>query len=296
MRIARITLVLASICALVLLAGCAREPEVVQLEPKIEPPLIAEAGVLRVGVDLEHPPFAGVDEGVEAGIDIDVASAVAAGLGLELQTVQVTPTEAASALEAGRVDMVMSVPLDDMAAGGLSIAGVYITDGPAFFVRATDAEGAANGQQEPATSETPAAGTTTPTVTADLLTPFDFAGKRIGAQQDSAAYWALYYDLGEGGVTAFPTIREAIEALSAGEIDVVAGGAAVTAYIVRDFEDVVFAGQYGQPTALGVAVAPDAEGLGTEVRGVLDDLASGGAIETIRTTWAGTFPRLALPR
>jgi len=295
MRIARIALVLVLMCTLALLAGCAREPEVAQLEPKIEPPLIAEAGVLRVGVDLEHPPFAGVDDGVEAGIDIDVASAVAASLGLELQTVQVTPAEAASALEAGRVDMVMSVPLDDMAAGGLSIAGVYITDGSAFFVRAADAKEPASEQPEPAASETPTA-ETTPTVTAEMLTPFDFPGKRIGAQQGSAAYWALYYDLGEAGVTAFPTTREAIEALAADEIDVVAGGAAVTAYIVRDFEDVVFAGQYGAPTALGVAVAPDAEGLGTEVRGVLEDLASGGAIEAIRTTWAGTFPRLALPR
>ncbi|MCL4554365.1 MAG: transporter substrate-binding domain-containing protein [Actinobacteria bacterium] len=296
MRYTRATLVLASICTLALLVGCAPEPEVTQLEPKIEPPLIAEAGVLRVGVDLEHPPFAGVDEGTEAGIDIDVASAVAASLGLELQTVQVTPADAASALEAGRVDVVMSVPLDELATGGFSMAGVYMTDGPAFFVRATDAEELSSGQQDPATLETPAAGTTTPTVTADMLTPFDFSGKRIGAQQESAAYWALYHDLGEGAFTVFPTIREAIEALSAGEIDVVAGGAAVTAYVVRDFDDVVFAGQYGAPTALGVAVAPDAEELGNELRSVLEDLAAGGAIEAIRTTWAGTFPRLAIPR
>lgn len=287
-------IVLLSALALVT-AGCAPQAEKPTLEPKIAPPLIGEAGVLRVGVDLEYPPFAGRDGDVEAGLDIDVASATASKLGLELHTVQVTPAEAATALAEGEVDIVMSVPLTDEVVGGVNIAGVYMMDGPAFFMRAEDVtkEGAPDAQEG---QEAILAAETTPSAdVARMVSPYAFNNKKIGVQQGSPSYWALYYDLGEGAVTAYPTIREALRALSAAEVDVVAGSAVVSAYVARDFEGVVFAGQYGAATALGIAVSPENTDLAAEIRGVLDELTQGGVIETIRSTWAGTLPRLVLP-
>jgi len=284
---------------LALAAGCARQAEEPAIEPKIAPPLIGEAGVLRVGVDLGYPPFAGRDRDVEAGLDIDVASAVASKLGLKLRTVQVAPAEAATALAEGEVDIVMSVPLIDEVAGGVNIAGVYMMDGPAFFMRAEDVteDAAEEGTLEAQAGQeaTPAAETTPSADIARMLSPYAFSNRKIGAQQGSPSYWALYYDLGEGAVTAYPTIREALQALSAAEVDVVAGSAVVSAYVARDFAGVVFAGQYGAATPLGIAVSPENTDLAAEVRGVLDELAKGGVIETIRTTWAGTLPRLVIP-
>jgi len=280
---------------LMLVAGCARPAERPAIEPKIAPPLIGEAGVLRVGVDLEYPPFAGRDADVEAGIDIDVASAIASKLGLELRTVQVTPAEAATALADGEVDIAMSVPLTDEVVGEVNVAGVYMMDGSAFFVRIEDMveEGISGAQESQVATPT---GETTPSAdVARIVSPYTFNNKKIGAQQGSPSYWALYYDLGEGAVTTYPTIREAFQALSAGEIDVVAGNAVVSAYVARDFEGVVFAGQYGAATALGIAVSPENTDLVAEIRGVLDELTQGGVIETIRSTWAGTLPRLVLP-
>lgn len=280
---------------LALVVGCARQAEEPTIEPKIAPPLIGEAGVLRVGVDLEYPPFAGRDADVEAGIDIEVASAIASKLGLELRTVQVTPAEAAVALADGKVDAVMSVPLTEEVAGEVNIAGVYMMDGPAFFVRSEDALDQEISDAEESQAATPSAETTPSADVAQIVSPHAFSNKRIGAQQGSPSYWALYYDLGEGAVTPYPTIREALQALSAGELDVVAGSAVVSAYVARDFEGVVFAGQYGSPKALGVAVSPENTDLAAEIRGVLDELTQGGVIEMIRSTWAGTLPRLVLP-
>ncbi len=281
--------------ALAFTAACSKPAEKPALDPKVSPPLIAEAGVLRVGVDLDYPPFAGRDKDVEAGIDIDVASALAAQLGLDLKTVQVAPGEAGTALAAGRVDIVMSVPLDTQAVMGARIAGTYLNDGPAFFVRSAEETGSAPAGTGEADQDETAAESTESADIAEQVSLSSFARKRIGAQEGSPAFWALEYDLGEGVVVPFKTLRAAFEALVAGEIDVVAGHAAISAYLARDFSGVTFAGQYGPATALGVAVGPDNDGLSEAVRDALDTLASGGALASIRSTWIGDLPTLVLP-
>lgn len=263
----RTAIFLAVVVALALASGCTQTPEEEPApEALVAPPVIGEAGVLRVGVDLEYPPFAGVDKDREAGIDIDVAGALASRLNLSLETTQVAPSDVATALADGTVDIVMSVPLTEEALTGAAIAGTYIVDGPAFFSRSSDST----------------EGVTLTTV-----------GRRsIGAQEGSTAYWVLAYELGEEAVTTFPTLRAAFDALEAEEVEIVAGDALVGAYILRDFEGIDFAGQLQQATPLGVAVSPDATELEEIVREKLDELAADGAFETIRATWVGELPEL----
>ncbi|MDZ4179962.1 MAG: transporter substrate-binding domain-containing protein [Coriobacteriia bacterium] len=275
--------------ALAFSSACSKPAEQPAAEPKIAPPLIAEAGVLRAGVDLTYPPFAGTDKDIEAGIDIDIAEAIAAQLGLTLEMVQVKPGEATSALDAGTVDIVLSVPLDPEAVMGARIAGTYLADGPAFFTQSAEETAAADA----GTGEAPAS--TEATDTAKMLTPSAFAGQRIAAQRGSPAFWMLEYDLGEGVAVPFETLRAAFEALAADEVDVVVGQASVGTYIARDFDGASLAGQYGPGTALGVAVKLGNDELGDVVRDTLDGLASGGALKAIRATWLGDQPLVALP-
>jgi polar amino acid transport system substrate-binding protein len=92
--------VLALLVAATLALGavaCSKRSVEPELKPKIFPPTIAEAGVLRAGVDLDYPPSAGVDKGTEAGIDVDVAAAIAERLGLRLRLVDVGETGVAAA-------------------------------------------------------------------------------------------------------------------------------------------------------------------------------------------------------
>ena len=252
-------------------SACSPESDGPALEPQVGPPIIGEAGVLRVGVDLDYPPFAGTDKGVEAGIDIDVAGAVAERLGLELEIVDVGPTGAASALTSGTVDIALAAtPITDTVLANMSSAGSYLIDGPAIY-------------------SVVASGSVVPTMSAETL-----AGKRVAVQKESAAYWTLESDFGEGYATAFPTVREALDALVAGQADVVIGDAAVIAYIARDYDNVKFAGQFGSAQPLGIMVKKDATELETKVRAVLDALASDGVLATIRNKWLGELPELTV--
>lgn len=83
----RITLLLVLLMIIGLLAGCSKkeaEPEA----PKDQLDSIREAGKLVVGIEGTYPPFNFVDDnGNYAGYDVDVATAVAEHLGVEVEFV-----------------------------------------------------------------------------------------------------------------------------------------------------------------------------------------------------------------
>jgi polar amino acid transport system substrate-binding protein len=246
------------------IAGCGGGEEPSVLEPKITPPLIASEGVLRAGVDLSYPPFAGKDNGQQVGIDIDVAAALAERLGLTLEIIDVKTTDIPAALKGKQIDVALAaMPITDAVLAGVTPAGSYITDGSAFFSAV-------------------ASGTDVPEVSAANV-----GGMKVGCQKESATFWKLESDYGVGFAESFDSLRDAFDALEAGDIDVVAADAVVGAYISRDYAEVRFTGNYGSPTALGVTVAPDSADLEAAVREALDGLSSDGILETIRTKWVG---------
>lgn len=265
----RVLVVVLAIALCTGMVACKKKPEQPALQPKVKPPVIASAGVLKAGVDLTYPPFGGTDKGADAGIDVDVAAAVAERLGLKLELVEVKPSDITTALADGKVDIMLgATPITDAVLANVSSAGTYLVDGPAIF--------------SVVTSESV---TTT-------LTAGDLPGKRVGAQNESPSFWALEYEFGDGFTKGFPTLREAMDALEKGELDVVVGDAAVGAYIARDFKNVAFAGQFGDAQPLGIAVKKDATKLEAEVRTILDDLAADGTLDTIRSKWLGALPQL----
>lgn len=256
---------------LFVLAGCGGASQEPTVEPKVSPPAIGVKGTLRAGIDLDYPPFGGVDAGKRAGIDVDTAAALADALGLKLEIVDVTPADAAKALGAGDVDVVFSVPLDSEVLSGATIAGTYITDGPAFFASA---------------EQTGSAETT--------FTISTIAKKRVVAQDGSPAYWYIQDQLGPAAVAKAKTLRDAFQQLVDGKSDLVAGDALVGAYIARDFPGVRFAGQVTPAAPLAVVVAPDNTALADPVREALDSLAADGVLDTIRRKWVDDLPELEL--
>ncbi|MBU4557452.1 MAG: transporter substrate-binding domain-containing protein [Actinobacteria bacterium] len=283
----RFTTAIVLVFALAAMAACTPAAPETVMEPKIAPPAIATAGVLVAGVDFEVPPYAGKDDGRQAGLDIDVAAALAEQLGLSLETVQVAPSQAATALADGTADIVLSMPIDEASVLGATIVGTYVSSGPAFFVASGDASGSPEASASAQTSDG-----TDPVVPAELLTLGSLGSLRIGAQQGSASFWLLEYELGESAVEAYPTIRAAFDALAAGQIDVVASDALVGAYIARDFTGVRFAGQPTQAKLLGIGAAVDNTELAETVRVALDKLAADGVLDAIRAKWVGELPVL----
>lgn len=254
--------------ALVGVTGCQRdEPQ--PLDPLVSPPAVGTAGVLKAGVDLKTPPFGGTEKGQQVGLDVDVAAALAEKLGLTVKYVDVSPSDAATALAEGKVDVVLSVPPSAMALSAMSLAGSYVTDGPALFVTT---EGTASIE---------------PSLTLDSALP-----TKIAAQEGSESYWILSDEFGSEAITAYPTLREAFDALTAGEVEMVAGDALVGAYMTRDTPTIQIAGQLAPASPLAVAVAGENATLGEAVRAALDELAAGGVFDTLRSKWVGQAPVL----
>ncbi len=86
--------------ALLLLAGCRAGADT---WPQIE-----SAGVLRVGLDPTFPPFAAADGAEAWGLDVDLARALAAELGLEVQFTYFGYDGLYDALTTGQVDVLVS--------------------------------------------------------------------------------------------------------------------------------------------------------------------------------------------
>ncbi len=268
-RSVRVVALILSAMLVVSIAGCGGAKKQTALKPTIAPPVIAKAGVLRAGVDLSYPPFAGEDKGQKVGIDIDVAAALAERLGLTLEIVDVKPAAAGAALDRKQVDVALGgMSITDAVLAGVTPAGSYISDGVGYF-------------------SVVASGAALPDVT-----PASLGAMKVGCQKESAAFWKLESDYGQGFATGYDSLREAFDALKAGDVDVVVGDAIVGAYISRDYPDVRFVGQYGEATALGVVVAPDSAELETAVRTALDALSSEGVLDAIRTKWVGALPSL----
>lgn len=264
-RASVVLLVAALVVAAFAVAGCNSGGSETALIPKVKPPVIGRAGVLRAAIDLTYAPYGGTVGGVKAGLDVDVASALADRLGLKLQIVDAKPEAGAVMLRDGKVDvLVAGVPIDRAVQLDVAFAGSYINDGPALYSASVG------------------------TLTIDAL-----QGMRIAVQKESASFWLLADELGEERLVVTPTLREALSAVSSGTVDFAAGDGVVAAYLLRDFPNIRFNGQLAPAVPVGIAVARDRTELEQAVRGALDDLSSQGVLETLRRKWMGALPRLA---
>jgi ABC-type amino acid transport substrate-binding protein len=248
--------------------GCQPKPEP-KPEPEVSPPAIGQAGVFRAGVDLSVPPFGGVDAGTAAGLDLDVAAAVAEKLALTVEYVDVKPSEAATALADGIVDAVFSVSVAGADLSRVTPAGTYLLNGPGVFVAV---EGTASVE---------------PSLTLETLP----IGK-VAVQSESQSHWLLESELGGDSVDIYGTLREAIEALGSGKVGYAAGDAIIAAYIARDMPSIRLAGQLAPATPLAVVVAPENTTLSDGVRDALDELAADGVLSSVRRKWVGELPEL----
>lgn len=257
--------VLAVGALLLSLTGCVGGIPAPTLTPKIAPPLIANEGVLRVAVDLGYPPFAGTAKGQQVGLDIDVAAAIADQLGLKLELVDAQPSAAIAQVKDGSVDMMLGgLTVESAVASQVAFAGTYISDAPAAFA-----------------------------ATGTSISPDALGTKRVAVQTRTLAYWLLLDTYGEAPLVIVPSLDEALSAVESGTADVAAGDALVGAYLIlRAHPGVQFAGQVGSAFPIGVGVSQERPELETQVRSVLDRLASQGVLETIRHKWFGDLPPL----
>lgn len=251
-----------ALAGVLVLAGCNETLTLPKRAPKVKPPVIAKAGELRVALDLDYPPFGGVDKGDKAGLDIDVASAIADRLGLKLVIVEGSHADALKKLADRDVDVVMGgLTFDQALSDNLAFAGAYAEAAPVLF------------------SSKPA------TVTLD-----DLGGIPVAVQKNAPAYWSLLELYGEDLIRVQPTLREALQSVESGDVEYAAGDSLVGSYILRDFTRLRLVGQIAPSTPIGVAVNKENPELENVLRSTLDQMSAEGVLGTLRRKWVGDLP------
>ncbi|MBI1879912.1 MAG: transporter substrate-binding domain-containing protein [Chloroflexi bacterium] len=101
---------------------------------------IRRRGTLRVGLDASFPPFETIDaNGQIVGLDVDIAQAIAADLGVEVELVNIGFDGLYDALLARRVDLVISgLPYDPRWTQDVAYSSNYFNAGQVLVVRAGD--------------------------------------------------------------------------------------------------------------------------------------------------------------
>lgn len=101
---------------------------------------IRRRGTLRVGLDASFPPFESLTaDGQIVGLDVDIAAAVAADLGVELEPVNIGFDGLYDALLARRVDMVISgLPYDPRWTQDVAYTVSYFNAGQVLLARSRD--------------------------------------------------------------------------------------------------------------------------------------------------------------
>lgn len=244
------------------LAGCTGsgtyQPELKSAE--VAPPVIGEEGTLRVGVNTENPPLAGMGSGKIIGIDVDIASAIADQLGLKISIVDVG-SDPAAAIADGKVDVVMGIDAAN-ADSSYWVSPSYLPTGIAVFALNADAG--------------------IPTADSDAT---------FAAQVSSKSAWAVSNEFGESALTPTDTLKDAFVALRDGTVKYVAADAIIGLYAAHGLDgglDVSIVSMLMKPSGYCMAVATDNADLQKAAGDVLASLAGNGTIDVIERKWLGT--------
>jgi polar amino acid transport system substrate-binding protein len=221
---------------------------------------IRRRGTLRVGLDASFPPFESINEaGQIVGIDVDIAQAIAADLGVELELVNIGFDGLYDALLARRVDLVISgLPYDPRWTQDVAYTINYFNAGQMLVTQAT------------ALTMTAVEDVAGQTVAVEWGSQADMEGRRLARELP--------------GLTLLrrATAEEALAALLAGEagaaiVDAVSGAAAFPKglRIVTYLSDEWYA----------AAVHIESQELLAAVNQSLTDLAESGELAKIQARW-----------
>lgn len=246
-------------CMMLVLAGCSSsetyQPEL--KSPTITTPTIGQAGTLRVGVNTEKSPLAGMGKEKIIGVDVDIAAALADELGLSLYIIDVG-SDPEGALAEGKVDIVMGI--DNSDSNTFWLSDEYLPTGVALFALTSS-----NAQIPTARSN--------PTV---------------AAQMSSKSAWAVSNEFGEDALTSTTDLAAAFDQLEAGKVRYVASDALIGLYAAHRADlDTSVVALMAKPSGYCVGVSSTNTQLQTAIADALGKLTSGGVVGIVEGKWLG---------
>lgn len=247
------------------LTGCQQEEYTPELgDPQVQAPAIGEDGTLRVGVNTNKSPLAGMGNDKIIGIDVDIAAALADEMGLKVSIVDVGNSPD-TALENKTVDIVMGIDSSD-AAAGMWLSSEYLPTGVALFALA-------------------GSNATVPTADSD---------PKVAAQVSSKSAWAVTNAFGDDALSSADDLTSAIQDLQSGAVDYLASDAVIGMYAAnRTGADVEVIALIDSASGYCVAVSETNTDLQTAVKNALQTLVSNGTVSVIEKKWLGSEIDLA---
>lgn len=249
-------------CLTVVLAGCSGtsnyQPELG--EATVSSPTIGEDGTLRVGVNTENSPLAGMSSSNDRiiGIDVDIAAAIADELGLKLSIVDVG-SDPEGAIADGKVDIVMGID-DSEAPDGMWLSDEYLPTSVALFALSSSNPGVPTKDSNP----------------------------KIAAQVSSTSAWAVSNEFGDDALTSTTNLADSFSQLESGSVQYVAADAVIGLYAAHHQGlDVTIVALMSNPSGYCVGVSQSNPTLQTTVSDVVGNLVDNGTIKVIEAKWLG---------
>ena len=214
-----------------------------------------DGGVLRMGTNATFPPYEYVDENNEvAGIDADIAAAIAEKLGMELEITDMAFDSLIPALQSDTVDIVLAgMTVDPERAEQVNFTDSYATGVQVIIVP----EGS------------------------DIASPDDLEGKNIGVQTGTTGDLYCTDDYGQEFVKQFDNGPLAVAALVNGQVDcVVIDNEPAKNYVAANQGLKILDTAYANEE-YAAAIAKDNTELFEQVNAAIQELKEDGTIDSI---------------
>ena len=211
-------------------------------------------GTLVMATNATFPPYEYVDGEDYAGIDVELAQAIADELGMELEIQDIDFNSIIPAIESGKADV--------------GIAGMTKT--PEREKNVNFSESYATGIQSIIVKED-----------SDIASPDDLEGVKIGVQESTTGHIYCEDDYGADNVIAYTAGANAIEALKTGKVDAVVIDNQPAKEFVKANEGLKVLDTDYVEEEYAIAIAKDNEELLEKVNGVIKQMKEDGSLQAI---------------
>lgn len=219
-----------------------------------------EEGILQVCSDVPYPPFEYYDTDRNVvGYDVDIASAIAGALGLELEIIESSweGLESGIALEAGDCDLAITgMTITEERMGNLLFSDPYLDDNLGLLATAESGIGSVD----------------------------ELDGVSVGVQNGTTGHHYAADEL-ELDVVEYEDSGLMLQGLEAGQIEAIVGNISIIGYQAGDDDRFDFVEEIDTGEQLGIATALDNEDLIAAVNEILAELEASGDLEAIQEAW-----------
>ncbi|MCQ2531070.1 MAG: ABC transporter substrate-binding protein [Lachnospiraceae bacterium] len=222
----------------------------------------AAGGKLVMATNAEFPPYEFKEGDNFAGIDVEIAGAIANKLGLELEIADVEFGSIIGGVQSGKFDMGMAgMTVTEERLQSVNFSTSYATGIQSIIVK----DGS------------------------EIASPDDLAGHKIGVQADTTGDIYCSGDFGEENVTAYKTGADAVQALIAGKVDcVVIDNEPAKSYVAANADQnlKVLDTAYAEEQ-YAIAINKDNTALLDQINAALEELTADGTIPGIIAKYIG---------